>query len=82
MLWLIFSKKELENYNINKLKIEKDTFKGHKGELRADLVFSIPFKNKPQIKIKVFILLEHKSYYDKGFYNTMLRYLFAMRELL
>ena len=82
LLWLIFSKEELEIYNANKLKIEKDTFKGHKGELRADLVFSIPFKDNPQISIKVFILLEHKSYYDKGFYNTMLRYLFAMREFL
>ncbi|MDE0518427.1 MAG: Rpn family recombination-promoting nuclease/putative transposase, partial [Bdellovibrionales bacterium] len=44
LLKLIFSKKELKAYNLNKLKIEKDTFE----EKRADLIFSLPFKNYPK----------------------------------
>ena len=41
---LIFSKKELQAYNWKKLTSEKDTFPEGR---RADLVFSVPLKNKP-----------------------------------
>ena len=48
LLKLIFSKKELIAYNLNKLKIEKDTFEGK----RADLIFSLPFKKSPRNRLK------------------------------
>ena len=70
LLKLIFSKKELGAYNLNKLKIEKDTFE----EKRADLIFSLPFKNYPKNRVKVFVLLEHKSSYDKDLFNQFLDY--------
>ena len=55
LLKLIFSKKELEAYDLNKLKIEKDTFEAR----RADLIFSLPFKDYPKKRVKIFIILEH-----------------------
>ena len=70
LIKLIFSKKELTAYNLNKLKIEKDSFEGK----RADLVFSLPFKKSPKNKIKILILLEHKSHYDKNTYGQLLDY--------
>ncbi len=70
LLKLIFSKKELKAYNLNKLKIEKDTFE----EKRADLIFSLPFKNYPKKRVKIFILLEHKSHYDKNLFSQLLDY--------
>ena len=70
LLKLIFSKKELKAYNLNKLKIEKDTFEAK----RADLIFSLPLKDHPKNKIKIFILLEHKSYYDKNMSSQILDY--------
>ena len=71
LLKLIFSKKELEAYNLNKLKIEKDTFEGNK---TADLVFSLPLKAYPKSRVKIFILLEHKSHYDKDMFSQLLDY--------
>ena len=53
-----------------KLKAEKETFK----DRQADLVFSVPLKNKPKSKIKIFILLEHKSYYSKTLFKQILDY--------
>ncbi len=76
LLKLIFSKKELGAYNLNKLKIEKDTFE----EKRVDLIFSLPFKNYPKIRVKIFILLEHKSHYDKNLFNQLLDYQVLVRK--
>ena len=70
LLKLIFSKKELTAYNLNKLKIEKDTLEGK----RADLIFSLPFKKSPKNSLKILILLEHKSHYDKNMYSQFLDY--------
>ena len=70
LLKLIFSKKELRAYNLNQLKIEKDTFEAK----RADLIFSLPFKNYPKNRVKIFILLEHKSHYDKNMFSQLLDY--------
>ena len=78
LLGLIFSKQELKAYNLNKLKIEKDTF----GDKRADLILSIPFKTSPKIKLRVFILLEHKSSYDKNFFDQLLDYQVLLRKLI
>ena len=63
-------------YDLNKLKIEKDTFENK----RADLVISCPFKDQPQIKVRIFILLEHKSQHDKDLFNQLLDYQCAMRR--
>ena len=78
LLTLIFSKEELKAYNLNKIKIEKDTFE----DKRADLIFSIPFALAPEVKVKIFILLEHKSSYDKNFFDQLLDYQFLLRKLL
>ncbi len=70
LLKLIFSKKEIGAYDLNKVKIEKDTFE----EKRADLIFSLPFKKYPKSRVKIFILLEHKSSYDKNLFSQLLDY--------
>ncbi len=77
LIKLIFSKKELKAYNLNKLQIEKDTFEAK----RADLSFSLPFKDQPKIKAKIFILLEHKSHYDKNMHSQLLDYQVLGRKL-
>ena len=78
LLKLIFSKKELGAYNLNKLKIEKNTFEGNK---TADLVFSLPLKAYPKSRVKIFILLEHKSHYDKDMFSQLLDYQVLGRKL-
>ena len=78
LLALIFSKKEAQAYNLNKLKVEKDTF----GDKRADLVLSVPFKSSPKVRVRIFILLEHKSSYDKNYYDQLLDYQFLLRKLI
>ena len=67
---LIFSKEELEAYNWSQLKTEKDTLK----DKRADLVFSVPLKEDDKIHLKIFILLEHKSSYNKELFTQLLHY--------
>ena len=67
---LIFSKEELEAYDWTKLNTEKDTFK----DKRADLVFSVPLKKNPKTNLKIFILLEHKSSYNRQLFTQLLNY--------
>ena len=76
LLQLIFSKKEQKAYLLNKVKVEKDTFEGK----RADLVLSVPFKAFPKKRLELFILLEHKSHYDKNLFEQLLDYLFLIRK--
>ena len=67
---LIFPEKHLrEHYDLSKLKLEKSVFKG----LRMDLVLSLPLKNTSQ-KIKIVVLLEHKSQYTKVLFKQVLKY--------
>ena len=73
---LIFSKKSMKACKWSKITIEKDTFEGK----RADLIFSVPLVAHPKIKLRIFILLEHKAYYDKGLHSQLLRYQVLMRE--
>ena len=68
---LIFSKEELKAYDWKKLKSEKDSFPDNS---RADLIFSVPLKNKPKSKIRIFILLEHKSVYNIKLFQQLFRY--------
>ena len=67
---LALSKKELAVFDWENLKSEKDTLQ----DLRADLVFSVPFKNKPDRKAKLCLLLEHKSRYSRWIYHQILKY--------
>ena len=67
---LIFSKEEFNACNWKKLKTEKDSFK----DKRADLVFSVPLKKTPKTNLRIFILLEHKSSYDRGLFTQLLNY--------
>ncbi len=76
LLTLVFSKQELKAYNLNQAQVEKDTFKGKS----ADLIVSVPFKDFPKIKLRVFILLEHKSSYDKQLFSQLLKYQVLVRE--
>ena len=73
---LIFSKEELKACDWKNLKAEKDSLK----EKRADLIFSVPLKAHPKTTIKIFILLEHKSYYDPELFNQMLYYQTLLHE--
>ena len=43
-------------------------------------MFSLPLKVTPRKKLKFFILLEHKSFYDEKLFNQLLAYQFAMRK--
>ena len=67
---IIFPKTAFNKCNWKKLKAEKETFT----DKQADLVFSVPLKRKPKSKIKIFILLEHKSYYNKDLFRQILDY--------
>ena len=77
LLEFILTKKEKQIYDINKLKVEKDSFKEAR---HADLIFSIPFRKNPKLRARVFILLEHKSHYDKGLFEQVLDYLILLRK--
>ena len=78
LLYLIFSKKEQKAYLLDKVKVEKDTFQ----EKRLDLVLSVPFKDFPNKRLELFILLEHKSHYDKNLFEQVLGYLFLIRRAI
>ena len=60
LLHLIFSKEEQKAYLLDKVKIEKDSFEGKS----MDLVLSVPFRDFPNRRLELFILLEHKSHYE------------------
>ena len=67
---LIFSKEEFAACKWKHLKTEKDSL----NEKRADLIFSVPLKADPKTQIKVFILVEHKSYKDPEVFSQFLYY--------
>ena len=75
---LILTKKVSNFFNLEDIKFEKDT---HKKQL-ADIVLSFPLKNYPKERAEFFMILEHKSYNDKDFYEQMLKYLYLIRELI
>ena len=56
--------------------MEKDSLE----DKRADLVFSVPLKAQPKTTIKIFILLEHKSYYDPELFSQLLYYQTLLHE--
>ena len=78
LLKLLFTKTESKVFNLDEIKLEKDT---HKQKF-ADIVLSFPLKNYPKQRTEFFMVLEHKSYNDKDFYEQMLKYLYLIRELI
>ena len=67
---LALSTKEFSSFDWNSLTPEKDTFQ----DLRADLVFSVALKNDPEKRVKICLLLEHKSQYSPKTYCQILKY--------
>ena len=77
LLEFILTKKEVQVYEISEFKIEKDSFKEGR---QADLILSIPLKKNPKQRARIFILLEHKSHYDKNLFEQVLDYLYFLRK--
>ena len=67
---LVFSPEEFSAFNWESLKPEKDTFQ----DLMADLVFSVTLKNNPKKRVKICLLLEHKSQYSYRIFDQCLKY--------
>ena len=67
---LILSKEELKKCDLSKLKVEKSLFKDKK----MDLVLSFPLKALSEGQIRIVILFEHKSKYDKNLFKQILGY--------
>ncbi len=72
---LIFSKEELKAYDLTKLKAEQNSFPDGSS---ADLIFSFPLKNNKKSKIRMFILLEHKSSYNVKVFEQLFRYQYLL----
>lgn len=64
----------VENLELDKLELIQESFLGsHHEESRTDLLYKIPLKNGSSSYI--YLLFEHKSYYDKKIYVQLLEYL-------
>ena len=75
LIELILFPEEKKAFDLNKLTLEKDTHE----KKRADLVVSFPLKGCEE-KVKLFIILEHKSYPDKGLFGQLLDYIYRVRK--
>ena len=72
LIQLAFTEEEMAAFEWSEIKAEKDTF-DH--QLRADAVFSVPFKNEPGRKAKFYVLIEHKiERFRRMFYHQLLSY--------
>ena len=70
----VLTKKELALFDLTTVKAERDTFIDKDlAEHRSDVIVSIKFKGMEQ-KVKVFFLLEHKSYKDTAVLLQILKY--------
>ena len=74
---LIFYDSELKAYDWSQLTPEKDTLGSNR---RADLIFSVPLKADTKVRVKIFILLEHKARYDRNTFEQVLHYLALLRQ--
>ena len=74
-LELIRAKLSIEEYDLfdwSGLRLERDSFDGG---LLSDLLFSVPLKDSPDIRIPFFILFEHKSLYSPKVLIQVLGYM-------
>ena len=76
LLKLVLSKEELEVYNLDDLRYEKETYKNK----ITDMVLSFSLKKEPKKRVEILTLVEHKSYYDKSLFDQVLNYLVLIRE--
>ena len=72
LLSLILPSSFISKMNKKSLKMESNTFVGKSGETIADMVFSFIVQ---KVKIKVFVLVEHKSSKDKYVHYQLLSYM-------
>ena len=77
LLKLTLPKEEWSYYDWDGIKFEKDTLK--KG-LTADLVFSLPLKKDRKKRLRIVIICEHKSQYEKDMFNKLLYYQTYLHE--
>ena len=67
---IILPKDFYNQCNWNTLKSEKKNFPGKE----ADLIYSVALKAFPKHRIKIVLLIEHKSHYSKDFFKQILIY--------
>ena len=70
LLKLFLSRKEAAACDWTTLRAEKDAFKG----MAADLLCSVRLKKDPDRRIRLCLLVEHKSYFSCEFYGQILKY--------
>ena len=75
LLKAILSKAELSILDLVKIRLEKESFT--KG-LMADLLYTIPLKAYPHIRIPLLILFEHKSTYSSKVLIQVLGYMYEI----
>ena len=76
LLLLMFSPAELKGLDLSQIKVEKDSWINK----MADLVLSLPFKNHPDKRFTLFIILEHKSTYDPLLWTQLFFYQASLYE--
>ena len=74
---LILTKEEWQACDWSKARLEKDSFKEGKS---ADLNYSVPLKKDSSSRLRISILLEHKSRYEKQLFSRFLYYQSSMHE--
>jgi hypothetical protein len=74
-LLFLLPKKLLNEINLPKLTVTVRHFRDeHFQEFRADMVYEIPLKNTPNKHVKIYIVIEHKSYDDAHTMSQLLKY--------
>lgn len=77
-LRLYLPKELAEKLNLNKLKLQKDSFIDSKLQvLQTDLLFKTEYLEKPAL---IYVLFEHKSYPDKKTGIQLMKYLMSIWE--
>ena len=73
----VLSPSEQSILDLSQLRLERDSFA--KG-LRGDLLFTVPLKKYPNLRVPLFILFEHKSSFSVAILVQILRYLLQIIE--
>ena len=75
LLQLFLSRKEADACDWTSLRAEKDAFQGlADARAVADLLYSVRLKTDPARRIRLCLLVEHKSHFNRGFYGQILKY--------
>lgn len=71
----LLPRKLLDEIDLPQLTVTVRHFRDeHFQETRADMVYKIPLKNTPEKHIKIYIVIEHKSYDDSHTMSQLLKY--------